>query len=208
MKKGFSVAILLFTVVFFAKAQDSLWMAEYERRDVKTNEVQKYIRYTFGDAIIKIDFLDDLAGQPNVSRIVQLESRKVTALFPRQGLTIDGLYKGLDPGLLSKTTTSLSSESSQILGYDCNLVEQSFEGTQIKSWVSQSIPINYNNLVTAVLGLYEVLLPPGMLGLPLAWDLYDKEANKSYSVKVLRIEKIPVDKELFAVPEGYKSYKQ
>ena len=202
------LTIVILLLSQFSFGQDSLLVVEYERRKMETGDLQKYIRYTIDERRLKIDFLDDLESTPNVSRIVDLDKAKVTALFPRQSLAIDGVLKGLDQDLLLKTTSSLKPETKSILGKECNLLEQSFEGSRIVSWISQEIPLDYNLLVTAVLGVYEVLLPPGIKALPLEWEIIEQGKPGTFRTKVLRIEKIPFNEDQFEVPEGYQFYKR
>ena len=187
-------------------AQDEMYKIVMERRLDKQDEVNKVMTYIFTKDKLRLEYTQPNSSFPDVIRIVDAGKNEVSVLFPVNSMAITGPLPELGLGEMAGLKTRWTEEETLVSDCHCKQMLQNHRGGSLRALICPEIEFDYNKMVSAVLGVEEVVIPGNQLGFPLEWTFDDDEEGKRYHVRLLNKNKITLDEDLFLVPKSYSTH--
>ena len=173
-----------------------------EHNDGKTSE--KTILYWLKENQLRVDYFFN--NSLTITRIVDANSREIKVLVN------DNLEKKasvakfipLNQTNIGKINTEIDTASKTILGYSCQKINFSHGELKATLWVANSIPLDYNTLLGAIVQTSEGYLPQGLLGLPLQTTITDPAKQQTITIKASQIVAQKLTNDVFEIPNDYQ----
>lgn len=204
---------LLFTSLFTVIA--AFTFAQFEGviqfEKTKGDASTKY-SYFIGPDKVRIEEMGS-DGKLKGVMLVDLKTNTLTSLSPERKIYMDATNHR--PQTLPKTKLNKTGNKKNISGYDCTewVVSNDLENTQISYWVVDKGFDFFTKLLKALnrkdkLSTY-YLSNSGIEGtFTMMGTEKDMMTNSVTELKVTKIEKKAIDKNMFVIPEGYQKFEK
>jgi hypothetical protein len=211
MKKIFSFSAALILMGTVATAQAFEGTIDFQKYNGVDTTYFKY--YVKGDKV-KIDSYDPKTSNDEGSYLIDLTTKKTTALSP-----VRKIYFDQPPGAAAKpagTPTVTKTGKTQVInGYKCTeyLVLDADEGLKVHFWMTSGHFDFFNGLLQLLARkdkfseYYQVIT--GTTGMfPMLATEEDLAGNQKEWMKAVKVDKGTIAATTFDIPKGYKEFKK